>query len=481
MANLKFGSTGTEVKDLQQKLIDAGYGDIVGKADGVFGAKTQQAVTEYQKAKGLTVDGIAGKNTLGSLNSANNAGAAVAQGVVNGAKQAAGGNTGGNKGGNAGSNAGSNAGTNAGGGEKKTGSGTPDTTGSSTFTYQDFSYGSYDDMKSDVVKEAEAILAQYGTTKPGDWVDPYKDKYMGYLNQYENRDPFSYDFNNDPLYQQYRDQYVQQGQMAMMDTMGQAAAMTGGYGNSYAQTVGQQAYNQQLGQLNEMMPELYQMAYDRYGEEGQQMLDMFNMYLGLSEQDFAQYQSGLDNWYREYDRLAGIADTEYQRDYNEYMRGYETAYGDYSTGRSEAFSDYQTKQQQEFSAGEAEKDRAFNASESEKDRAFTASENEKSRAASAAKSSGGGNPTDTGKTTMSQTDQQTYKKNADRAFADKGLDGLYEIGEQLEFEGYSQAFIEKWIASEIERLSPKPKKTPETQPTGVAGGGGGGTWYLETR
>ena len=70
--------------------------------------------------------------------------------------------------------------------------------------------------------------------------------------------------NSDALYQQYRDLYTQQGQMAMMDTMGQAAAMTGGYGNSYAQTAGQQMYNQYLGKLNEVVPELYQQAYNRY-------------------------------------------------------------------------------------------------------------------------------------------------------------------------------------------------------------------------
>ena len=440
MANLKYGSTGTEVKDLQQKLIDAGYGDTVGKADGVFGAKTQKAVTEYQKANGLTVDGIAGKNTLGSLNSGN-AGSALAQGVVNGAKQAAGGTAGGN----------------ADGGAKNTGSDTSGTTGSSTFTY-----GSYADMKSDVVKEAEAILAQYGSTKPGEWVDPYKDKYMGYLNQYENRDPFSYDFNNDPLYQQYRDQYTQQGQLAMMDAMGQAAALNGGYGSSYAQTVGQQTYNQQLGQLNEMMPELYQMAYDQYGREGQQMLDMFNMYLGLSEQDYSQYQAGLENWYREYDRLASNANTEYQRDYS-----------DYTTGRSEAFSEHQTAQSQ-----------AFTASEAQKSRDFTASENEKSRKASATKSSGTTANTPT-YTKWTGSEAKYWNTQLERAETSGALN---EISYELLAAGFDPEFVKQKIQARAKALGLLGTTTTDTtvSPTGkpsigTGGGGGGGTWYLETR
>jgi hypothetical protein len=74
---------------------------------------------------------------------------------------------------------------------------------------------------------------------------------------------FKYDLNGDALYQQYKDKYTQQGKLAMADAMGQASALTGGYGNSYAATVGNQAYQAYLGQLNDVIPELYQLAYDQ--------------------------------------------------------------------------------------------------------------------------------------------------------------------------------------------------------------------------
>ena len=71
------------------------------------------------------------------------------------------------------------------------------------------------------------------------------------------------------MYQQYKDQYVRQGKLAMADTMGQAAALTGGYSNSYAQTAGQQTFQGYLQQLNDIVPELAQMSkdnlYDEYG------------------------------------------------------------------------------------------------------------------------------------------------------------------------------------------------------------------------
>ena len=73
---LKVGSTGADVKTLQQKLIELGY--LKGTADGVFGKQTASAVKAYQKASNLTADGIAGSQTLSSLSNvaaANNAAA----------------------------------------------------------------------------------------------------------------------------------------------------------------------------------------------------------------------------------------------------------------------------------------------------------------------------------------------------------------------------------------------------------------------
>lgn len=65
--NLKKGCTGDDVKALQTALIRSGYACGSTGADGDFGANTEKAVKAYQKAKGLTVDGIAGKNTVESL------------------------------------------------------------------------------------------------------------------------------------------------------------------------------------------------------------------------------------------------------------------------------------------------------------------------------------------------------------------------------------------------------------------------------
>ena len=65
---LSYGSSGTEVKKMQQALKALGYNV---SADGSYGALTQMAVTQFQKRNGLTADGVAGSATLKLLYSGN--------------------------------------------------------------------------------------------------------------------------------------------------------------------------------------------------------------------------------------------------------------------------------------------------------------------------------------------------------------------------------------------------------------------------
>ena len=109
------------------------------------------------------------------------------------------------------------------------------------------------------------------------------------LEAYLNREDFQYDLNADALYQQYQNRYQELGKNAMKDTMGQAAALTGGYGSSYAQNVGQQAYQGYLQKLGDVIPELYQLAYNRYQDEGDQLYKIYQTWSQL-EQNAAQQE-----------------------------------------------------------------------------------------------------------------------------------------------------------------------------------------------
>jgi len=155
----------------------------------------------------------------------------------------------------------------------------------------------------------------------------YKNSYEAQLNDLYNqitgRDKFSYNVNEDALYQQYQDRYVNQGQMAMKDTMGQAAALTGGYGSSYGQSVGQQQYNAYLQQLNDVVPELYGMAYQQYQDQGDALKDQYSMMGQLADDEYGKYQDAMTQYYQQLNYLQGQADNIYNRG----MEQAELAYG----------------------------------------------------------------------------------------------------------------------------------------------------------
>ena len=129
------------------------------------------------------------------------------------------------------------------------------------------------------------------------------------LGDIQNGKKFSYDVNGDALYQQYKDSYMRQGKIAMQDAMGQAAAMTGGYGNSYAASVGNQAYQSYLQQLNDRIPELYQLALDRYNMERQ---DLYNQY-GLLENAYNREHDTFNEGYSRLQDAYGIASDNYYK------------------------------------------------------------------------------------------------------------------------------------------------------------------------
>lgn len=344
-------------------------------------------------------------------------------------------------------------------------------------TYGDFSYADFNPMDDPVIQQAYEALEQNNANKPGAWVDPYQSQYMGYLNQYENRDPFSYDFNSDALYQQYKDSYIQQGQMAMMDTMGQAAAMTGGYGNSYAQTVGQQAYNQQLSQLNDIMPELYGMAYDRYQQEGQEMLNMYDLYKGLSDQSFDRHQVEQDNWYREDARLTDNYNTLYDRKHDDWELGYSTAWDEYLTGRNEKFTTEENEKNREESKKANAKSDLINlitaTGYEPTDSELAAAGMTREQAKSYAKAYGGGNPGTT-YTQLTYEEQKKWEKDFEKA---TNASDLERIGDRMEQAGVDPAVVASWVDYYKGLLFPGPPK-PGNKPKV---GGIGGTMYMEIR
>ena len=107
---------------------------------------------------------------------------------------------------------------------------------------------------------------------------------------------FSYDADKDKLFSQYKNSYEKSGRTAMRDTMGNAASLTGGYGNSYAVTAGQQAYNSYMSKLSDKIPELEQRAYERYKDDEESAYKRLNTLIGLEKSDYGRYRDSVDDY-----------------------------------------------------------------------------------------------------------------------------------------------------------------------------------------
>ena len=184
-------------------------------------------------------------------------------------------------------------------------------------------------LDNESVTSAKSKYDEILSKKPEDF--EYSDTVKQAMDKILNREKFSYDLNGDALYQQYKDQFINQGKLAMQDTIGQAAAMTGGYGNSYAQSVGQQTYQGYLQQLNDKVPELYQLALNQYNQEGDDMYKQYSMLADREETDYGRYRDTVADWQNEVNRgyaeyRDATSDAQWQAGYDEQVRQYEQDY-----------------------------------------------------------------------------------------------------------------------------------------------------------
>ena len=214
------------------------------------------------------------------------------------------------------------------------------------------------------------------------------------MNKIMAGEKFNYDMNSDAMYQQYRDIYENQANMAMQNAMAQNAALTGGYGSSYGQMVGQQAYAQQMQGLNEIGLDLYDRAYNQYQNEQNDLYNQYNMLYGNIQDEIAngQWQQSFDEGVRQFDTTLEHESTENQlnRDFTtserEATQGYNTsereAIQGYNTSEREATQEYNTSEReatQDYNTSEREAGQIYNTSEREATQEFQSGENEKDR------------------------------------------------------------------------------------------------------
>ncbi len=287
-----YGSQGSAVRQLQNELNKRGYGLA---EDGIFGKKTRSAVRDYQKKNGLTmVDGIAGDETWGSLLSA----AAVQEPQLTPTAQ----------------------GTFVTAAES-----TPraEVTAGTARRLRELEQGY---TPSDEVTAARAYRDSVAAMEPGAYQSRFEEKLQELYDQIAGREAFDYDPEEDEAYRRYAKLYAAKGAAAMEDTLGKAASLTGGYGSSYAQSAGQQAYNGYLQELAALVPELRQAALAEYRQEGQALADQYSMLSQREKNDYARYQNERADW----QKLLAAAQDEYESADSGDRKLYQTLLGHFS-------------------------------------------------------------------------------------------------------------------------------------------------------
>ena len=177
-------------------------------------------------------------------------------------------------------------------------------------------------QRSDRVNEYYEKTRKLERNKPDEFESKYEGQISDILDNILNRPKFSYtaeDMTNDDLYKMYRDQYMRQGNLAMRDTMGNAAALTGGYGNTYASAAGQQAYDNYVSMLNDKALDFYDRAYQRYNDEGQNLYNQMNVVTGLDNTDYQRHRDTVSDYYNDLNYYNGRYNQEYGYDYGQYQ------------------------------------------------------------------------------------------------------------------------------------------------------------------
>lgn len=154
--------------------------------------------------------------------------------------------------------------------------------------------------------------------QPDAYQSQYNSQIQGILDTINSRPTFQYNAAQDPVYNSMRDQALRLGQRAAEDVQAQAAALTGGYGNSFGASASQQAYQGYLAGLNDQIPTLAQLAEQRYQNQLANDLSRLSALQGMEEYAYGQYRDQMGDYYANRDYLTGRYDTEYSKDYGQY-------------------------------------------------------------------------------------------------------------------------------------------------------------------
>lgn len=209
------------------------------------------------------------------------------------------------------------------------------------------SYGNYSGgadggsfrLESKLNRQADDLLDQlgsFGSFSYGEaptYENAFAQQQKDLLDRILNREDFSWSKETDPQWSSYKKSYLREGDRATANALAQASAASGGRPSSYAVNAATQAGDYYATKLNDVIPMLYQQAYERYLDEYNMKLKDLNAVNQQEQLDYAKYLDRLgqfntdrgfayQNYADDYDRLRSqLADVQGQDqiDYARYL------------------------------------------------------------------------------------------------------------------------------------------------------------------
>ena len=145
----------------------------------------------------------------------------------------------------------------------------------------------------------------------------YQEQQKALLDSIINREGFSWSKDKDPLWPVYKKQYLREGERAAADALGQAAAASGGRPSTAAVTAATQAGDYYAAKMNDILPTLYQQAYDKYLNEYQMKLSDLGAVNAQEQTDYSKYLDQLG----QYNTDRGFSYQKYLDDFARQLQG----------------------------------------------------------------------------------------------------------------------------------------------------------------
>ena len=144
--------------------------------------------------------------------------------------------------------------------------------------------------------QAYQALQNYQAQAPAPYQSQYQSQIDSLMQNLNDRN-FNYNYSTDPTYQQYKRLYETGARRASENAQANAAAVSGGYGSSWATTAGESAYADYMGGLDNVVNSLYTQALNSNTDDTNSMYSQLQNLMQAESQAQQQYNQNLSNYY----------------------------------------------------------------------------------------------------------------------------------------------------------------------------------------